>query len=347
MKITAGLGALEDYERLSAAGANELFAGFVPLDWLERYANFTPLNRREVLLQGIQLSTMDEMRLLTRRIADTGVPVALTFNSTCYLPEQYPRIAEMLEALGELGFQDWILADPALLYHLHTRGIPGRVHLSGEAGCFSPDALRFFARMGVSRCIFPRKITPEEMAAFPRALPELEYEAFALNELCHYSGAFCASLHCDELEHLCCVPYRPSGPAFSGGAPAQRRWSEAGPQATPSGPDCPSGHALQSPDAGPEAGALQRQCAESIPEEESFSPFGESGCALCALPALRRAGVTHLKIVGRGAHPESIARDIRLLRRALALGDASPEALRTLLPGRRCAGRCYYPNALL
>lgn len=34
-----------------------------------------------------------------------------------------------------------------------------------------------------------------------------EYEAFILNELCHFSGAFCNSLHCDELTHLCRVPY--------------------------------------------------------------------------------------------------------------------------------------------
>ena len=302
MKITAGLGALKDYDQLVASGADELFAGFVPLDWLEKYANFSPLNRREVLLQGIQLSTMDELRLLSRKIADAGVPVALAFNSTCYLPEQYPRIAEMLEALGDLGFRDWILADPALIVHLRNRGLAGRIHLSGEAGCFSPDALRFFARMGVSRCIFPRKLTPEEMAGFVRALPELEYEAFALNELCHYSGAFCCSLHCDELEHLCRVPYRPFGPDCTGAGTSQ---SEPG------------------------------------------TGFGDSGCALCALPALRKAGVTHLKVVGRGALSERIARDVRLLRRALALGDAPPDALRALLPEGHCAHRCYYPGALL
>ena len=299
MRITAGLGALKDYDRLAAAGADELFAGFVPLDWLEKYANFSPLNRREVLLQGIQLSTMDELRLLSRKIADAGVPVAIALNSICYLPEQYPRIAEMLDALADLGFLDWILADPALLLHLRARGVAGRVHLSGEAGCFSPDALRFFARLGVSRCIFPRKLSPEEMANFVRALPELEYEAFALNELCHYSGAFCASLHCDELEHLCRVPYRPSGPNCANARPAQ---------------------------------------------VEPGARFGDSGCALCALPALRRAGVTHLKVVGRGAQPERIARDVHLLRRALELGDAPPEVLRALLPEGRCAHRCYYPG---
>ena len=38
--------------------------------------------------------------------------------------------------------------------------------------------------------------------------PKLEYEAFAMNELCHFHGAFCSSLHCDELCHMCHVPYK-------------------------------------------------------------------------------------------------------------------------------------------
>ena len=297
MKITAGLGSLGDYERLAAAGADELFAGFVPLDWLERYGNFTPLNRREVLMHDIQFCSMGEMRLLARRMKDAGVPVVLTFNAPFYLPEQYPQIGGMLSELYALGFDSWILADPGLMLWLRDRGVPGRVQLSGEAGCFNPDALRFFARLGIRRCIFPRKISPEEMADCVAALPGLEYEAFVLNELCHYSGAFCASLHCDELEALCRVPYRPVGP------------------------DC---------------GA----CAP--PEPGDAADFGASGCGICALPALRRAGITHLKVVGRGGHAAWLERDIRALRRALEARDATPEELRALLPEGRCSGRCYY-----
>ena len=270
----------------------------MPLDWLEKYGNFTPLNRREVLMHDIQFCALSEMRLLAQRIAETGVPVALTFNSLCYLPEQYPLIGNMLSELYGIGFRDWILADPGLMLWLRAHGVPGRVQLSGETGCFSPDALRFFARMGARRCIFPRKIAPEEMASCIRALPDLEYEAFALNELCHYSGAFCSSLHCDELEGVCRLPYRPYGP------------------------DC--------------AGVIAPPPAEA-------EAFGATGCGLCALPALRRAGVTHLKVVGRGGQLECLERDVRLLRRALELGDAPPEALRELLPDGRCSRKCYYP----
>ena len=40
-----------------------------------------------------------------------------------------------------------------------------------------------------------------------RAGAGLEFEAFVLNRLCQFTGAFCNSLHCDELGHLCRVPY--------------------------------------------------------------------------------------------------------------------------------------------
>ena len=297
MKITAGLGALEAFDLLADAGADELFAGYVPLEWLEKYANFTPLNRREAVMQGIQFSTMDEMRLLSRRAAARGVRVALTFNSAFYRPEQLDWIADALLRLSELGFEDWIVADPALLFVLEERDVPGRIHLSGEAGCFSPDAFRLLAGERVSRLIFPRKLSPGEMAACARALPNLEYVAFVLNERCHYSGAFCMSLHCDEMEPVCRLPYLPCGP------------------------DAP---------AAPEA------------RDDFGDGFGESGCALCAIPELRGAGVTHLKVVGRGAHPQNIARDIRLLRRALRMPGADAKALRALLPEGKCAGRCYH-----
>lgn len=300
MKITAGLGALENLPRLAAAGTNEVFCGYTPISWLEKYGNFTPLNRREVLLQGLQIDSMSDLKLLKRMADDCGVEVALTFNALYYLPEQLTLLCELFSELRQLGLDSWILADPALMLHLKQNRIGGHIHLSGEAGCFSPDALIFFRKLGIARCIFPRKMTPKEMAACIATAPELEYEAFMLNENCHFSGAHCLSLHCDELEALCRVPYRAVGP------------------------NCPESDA---------------------PASAAEDGFGASGCGLCALPQLRRAGVTHLKVVGRGSHIDWIERDVRMLRRALEMGDASAEMLRRELLGNRCSGACYYPAA--
>ena len=46
---------------------------------------------------------------------------------------------------------------------------------------------------------------------------------------------------------------------------------------------------------------------------------GETGCRLCALYQLQRAGITHLKLVGRGNYVNYMENDIRNLKQALEL----------------------------
>ncbi len=36
MKITAGLGSIDEYERFVQAGADEFFCGYVPFSWAEK-----------------------------------------------------------------------------------------------------------------------------------------------------------------------------------------------------------------------------------------------------------------------------------------------------------------------
>ena len=48
MKIVAGLGSVDEYIRFCKAGADELFAGYVPYEWNKKYGTVLPLNRREV-----------------------------------------------------------------------------------------------------------------------------------------------------------------------------------------------------------------------------------------------------------------------------------------------------------
>ena len=45
MKITSGLGSIDDYPRYVRAGADELFCGYVPFSWSEKYGTVLPLNR--------------------------------------------------------------------------------------------------------------------------------------------------------------------------------------------------------------------------------------------------------------------------------------------------------------
>jgi len=436
MKIVAGLGSLDAFDAYVGAGADELFAGFIPAEWLERYGVVSPLNRREVLLYPTQIASMADMRTLSRLSREANVPVSLTINATFYAPEQYEAIRNLIDSLLDIGFSRFILADPALLLYLRRTGCRARVHLSGEMGAFTVPALSLLDGPDVSRIILHRKTALDEMAKIARAFPGRELEAFVLNERCYYTGALCNSLHADELPHLCRVSGEigtvydaPASPAFSPSMPPRgnafalfcnadapytapcgdsygcSRNTDA-PYRTPYGNSFGCSCNADTPHAAPYGDPSDRSCNADAPSSPSYgcssacscntdapsaascatphanapsaipceyssdaslrvdtpyttpydhpsdAPSGESadpdalgagGCGLCALPALCRAGVTHLKLVGRGNRPERMVRDIRALKIALSFSESDfPTEMKRCLFPNGCAGACYY-----
>ena len=282
MKITAGLGSLEQYDAYTEAGADELFCGVVPFSWLEKYGVMLPLNRREVLLYPTQIASMEDMRVLARLSERDRVPVAVTVNSLCYSPEALADAVRLMCELRDMGLNRFIISDPALLMKLPAGCT---AHISGEWGEMSRAGMKWFRGEPVSRVIFHRKVTVSEMAACRSVLPEIEYEAFLMNERCFYTGAYCNSLHCDELPHICRIP-----------------WT---------------------------LGGVEEPCEDREPPHG-----GSDGCGLCALEELACAGITHLKIVGRGNTAENMVKSIKTVKKALA-DPASVDR-------EHCSGACYY-----
>ena len=78
MKITAGLGSIDEYIRFAEAGADEFFSGYVPYSWAEKYGTVMPLNRREVFCYNVQLGAYSELEILSTMIKKYGKPVHLT-----------------------------------------------------------------------------------------------------------------------------------------------------------------------------------------------------------------------------------------------------------------------------
>ena len=159
----------------------------------------------------------------------------------------------------------------------------------------------------ISRIIFHRQNTIQDMKSCisNNQSEPIEYEAFFLNERCQFHGGFCNSMHCDELTHMCRVPY----------------------QLVP---------------------IKKNDSMKDIPETEPGEIpdiVGGTGCGLCALPLLKDAGITHLKIVGRGNFVECMARDIHYAKQAihyLEEDEASYEQRIMELLGGQCSRNCYY-----
>lgn len=324
MKIVAGLGSIDEYETFVKAGADEFFCGYVPFSWAEKYGVIHPLNRREVLFYNVQIGSMSELQILKKMVDYYGKPVKLTFNSIYYTGEQYPVIAEIIIQCMAAGFENFIIADPALMLYLRQQKINCGIHLSGETAEVNRGMLEQMLPFGIRRVIFHRKNSLEDMqscikeADFPH-----EYEAFILNELCHFSGAFCNSLHCDELTHLCRVPY------------------ELG-----------NLHKKEETDAAQkdvaETDRIQGKEGKGLPLDEDGYLTGSTGCGLCALYRMKQVGITHLKLVGRGNYTDFMEKDIRQLRKALdILENSDSEAqyqkkMKASLFPDGCSQNCYY-----
>ena len=324
MKIVAGLGSIDEYETFVKAGADEFFCGYVPFSWAEKYGVIHPLNRREVLFYNVQIGSMSELQILKKMVDYYGKPVELTFNSIYYTGEQYPVIAEIIIQCMAAGFENFIIADPALMLYLRQQKINCGIHLSGETAEVNRGMLEQMLPFGIRRVIFHRKNSLEDMqscikeADFPH-----EYEAFILNELCHFSGAFCNSLHCDELTHLCRVPY------------------ELG-----------NLHKKEETDAAQkdvaETDRIQGKEGKGLPLDEDGYLTGSTGCGLCALYRMKQVGITHLKLVGRGNYTDFMEKDIRQLRKVLDILEKSDKELQyqremkaSLFPDG-CSQNCYY-----
>lgn len=339
MKITSGLGSIDDYPRYVRAGADELFCGYVPFSWSEKYGTVLPLNRREVLNYNVQIGSFSELEILANMVQKYQKPVHLAFNSLYYRPEQYEEIAQIIQQCRSIGFESYILADPALLVYLRKEKIDCEVHLSGDLGTVNSAMTEVFAKEYPKRIIFQRKNTISEMRAVIRHITAqkeaarkewtypTEFEAFALNELCQFSGAFCNSLHCDEMGYLCRVPYWKKPMSFSESKLEKQEKNRPGENISISEWDS--------------ASELMN------PVSEDGYLCGATGCGLCTLKQLSDAGITHLKLVGRGNYTDFMERDIRNLRRTLEiLEDSSTEeeyirAMKAELFPNGCSHMCY------
>lgn len=309
MRLTVGMGSIDEYEAYVKAGADEIFVGYIPASWMEKYNIFLPLNRREVLYYNVQIGSKSELMILKSMVDYYRVPVTITFNALYYIPEAYPEVLKIMEECAELGFSSFIVADPGLLYYLYCEGCfeKYKLHISGELGEMNSYLMDYLDKKDLSRVIFHRKVSLKNMEAMIRTMKEskiTEYEAFFLNEMCHFHGGFCHSFHCDEFCHMCMLPYKLEG-----------------------------------------AKVKDIKAAEDFEDYVT----GLSGCGLCALWDLKRIGITYLKIVGRGNYIKDTISDIRQAKKAIRLlheASSKEEYIqkmkKLLFKNGRCSGQCYY-----
>ncbi len=295
MKIVTPLNCVENYERLVEAGADEFFCGYNSHNWLELYANIVPMNRREYLLSA-NICSIEEMKILSALVEKYKKPVKITFNSLFYIREQYDEIVKVIKQLMEYNFDTFIISDIALILYLYEQKINCKVHLSGETAEVNSLMIDMFKDYNITRFVFHRKNSIEEIQSCIKNCKDknMEFEAFMLNELCPYTGAFCGSWHCDELLHICKLPFqvKDCNPDLNCFADVERNMRVYN-----------------------RASRVNFQKINELSEEEY--KFGVTGCGACKIWELEKAGVGFLKVVGRDKKLELIENDIRILRKLI------------------------------
>lgn len=356
MKITAGLGSIDDYIPYVEAGADEFFCGYVPHEWMICGGLNYPLNRREVLYYNVQIGSESEMEILSELVRQKKKPVTVALNALLYAPHQYPMIKKLICRLFYMGFSSFIVGDMALLVYLKQNvKEPIEIHISGELSEINQFMIDEVRSLGAKRIIFHRKVTPQEMKScigyqkekYPQT--PLEYEAFVLNEMCHFTGAFCSSLHCDELAPACRLPYRLI--KIEGDKMVSEQNLTECTRDNIYEYDVNDYDASDSSVNSEENIASSEESEKELLEDESFENeylLGRSGCGLCALWQLRTAGITHLKLVSRGNYTADTLEDIRRLRHAITILEESfvedeyKKRMRHELFPRGCSHNCYY-----
>ena len=295
MKILAPIRTPDELEMLIASGAEELYCGIVPKEWIERYTGAVWLNRRSP--SGSGLETYADLKRLVDAAHAAQLPVFVTLNGPYYTAEQMPLVLDLAHRLsGDVGADAIIVTDINLLLRLSEEKLAAQLHVSSVAATLNSEAIRFLLNFGPSRIILPRSLTLEEIEAIVREVGrDVEIEVFMLNDGCAFEEGFCATTHHHSVGAFCTslsdmqAAFEWDGPVFT---MRRRNWLMR-----------------NLTDYREWVWYLNGNGCGSTPQGLPYGP-----CGLCAIPDLQRIGVASLKIVGREASPFKKMASVKMVR---------------------------------
>lgn len=314
MKIVSPVDNLAEALPLLEAGADELYGGYLPKGWNERFSHLASINQRT--FAEAQLDDPHDLAAIVDLCRGRGKRFSLVLNAPYYTDAQLPSVVEVADQAVAAGIHGIILADPGLLRILVRRYPQIEYHASTLAHLHNSSALNFYRTLGIDRAVLPRHLTIAEMEAIIAAVPSLLFDAFLLVGKCPNTEGLC-TFHHSSPDRIwpCEIPYDIE--------PLQKNTS----------------HSLRE--------AMLRQGSWSLSDRRH-------GCGLCAIPSLARIGVTGLKLVGRGAPSPRKVAHVRLVRLLLDLAESPmdfsryrQEAIRAhrLNFSADCSRNvCYYPE---
>jgi U32 family peptidase len=297
MRILAPLNSPAETEMLLANGAEELYCGLVPEEWVARYSGAIWLNRRSPA--GGNLRSFSDLARVIEQAHGCSVPVFVTLNAQSYTADQLPLVVDLARRyVKEAGVDGLIVSDPALILELAQQDLPCTLHLSSIAASLNVAAVRFFHSLGVRRVILPRSLTLAEIGCVAREIgSQVELEVFILNDGCIFEEGFCFTTHHRSVGAFCVGLARMESQSFRlSGTP----WLPGEEEELDS---------LLKDFHGRIDGITNHACSAQSQTSLPLAP-----CGLCAIPTFQRMGISAVKIVGREASSLRKLASLRLVR---------------------------------
>ncbi len=275
-------------ELLAPAGSPE------KLDFALRYgADAVYLSDpRYGLRAGAGNFSVDEIREASRKVHAAGKRIYVAVNIFAH-EDDLEGLPEYLSQLNETGVDALIVTDPGVIY-LSRRYAPDiPLHLSTQANTLNSAAACFWRDCGVSRIVLARELTLEDIRRIHATVPDIPLEVFVHGSVCiAYAGRCFIS------------NYMVGRDANRGECANSCRWN----------------YALQE----------AKRPEEYYPVEEdargTYFFNAKDLNMLAAIPRLIGAGVTALKIEGRGKSIHYLASTVATYRAAIDAYLISPEA---------------------
>lgn len=330
MKITAPISRIDEIVPMAAAGANELYCGVVPREWIARF-NTGAVNRRYF---G-NLESMEQLGQAIDIAHQNGAALLLVLNAQQYGSAHQGALVELARTFHGYGGDAVIVADIGLIAQLrrHVPAVP--IHVSSVAACRNSAGVGFYRDLGVRRVILPRDVSLEEIETMTAACSPVEIEAFVLNDGCVFEEGACHSIH---------LPARQGGPICIDKRPFVYRDAHGQP-VSPA-----MARRLRDNDADYQRWLWYRFGCGFTTSPNGY-PWGP--CGLCAIARLAAAGVASIKIAGREGTTERKLKSVEMVRavldpvRAGATREAAAElavSLRQSADHCRSGHMCYYPE---
>lgn len=330
MRITSPISHVDEIEPLVAAGAEELYCGVVPSNWVAQF-NTGAVNRR-YFGNLPSLSELEKAVALTHAV---GARMFLVLNAQHYGAAQLDALVDLANRFQKMGGDAVIVADLTLIIALREQIPDLAIHISSVASCRNSAAVGLYRNLGASRVILPRDVTLDEIEVIARAVPDVEIEVFILNDGCVFEEGVCHTIHLPKKlgGPICIDSYQFEYVGASGNAM----------------PQAAARRLLDNDDDYKRWLWYRFGCGFSTTEEGY--PYGP--CGLCAIHRLRMAGVASIKIAGREGPTSRKIKSVEMVHQVLETARGGADAMGVAAAAvdirktlTHCASgyMCYYPE---